>query len=91
MSVELLGTARENGLKRLLVHHSYKLPLYGRGPAHVFSVHSCRFILYGQGPLRGRYYKESLSGHLCPFNCSAQRVGVADYSLGSTAAALLCP
>ena len=42
MSVELLGTARENGLKRLLVHHSYKLPLYGRGPAHVFSV--CLFV-----------------------------------------------
>ena len=91
MSVELLGTARENGLKRLVVHHSYKLPLYGRGPAHVFSVHSCRFIFYGQGPLRGRYYKESLSGPLCPFSCSAQRVRVADYSLGSTAAALLCP
>jgi hypothetical protein len=49
----LLGTARESGLKRLLVHRNYKLPLYGREPAHVFSVHSCRFILYGQGPVPG--------------------------------------
>ena len=59
------------------MHHSYKLPLFGHGPGHVFVYIAASLDAAATGlvMVRGMCYKESLSGSWCPFSFNDEAPG----------------